>query len=60
MGWGMNFTIYLLVITQIKKNLGDKYITQCYIKNLSENKMKGMLSICHVQLYKQLYIFKTN
>ena len=39
------------------KNLRDKYIPQYYIKNPSENKMKGMLSICHVQLYKILSIF---
>lgn len=39
------------------KNLRDKYIPQYYTKNPTENKMKGMLSICHVQLYKKLSIF---
>jgi len=49
---------YLLTCNNTNiKNLQDKYIPQYYIKNPSENKMRDMLSICHVQLYKKLSIF---
>jgi hypothetical protein len=54
----MNFTLYLFTCNKTNiKNLWNKYIPQYLSKNPSENKMKGMLSICHGQLYKKMSIF---
>ena len=39
------------------KRFREKYVPQYYIANPSENKMKGMLTICHVQLYRNLSAF---
>lgn len=38
----------------------QKYIPSYYLKNPSEIKLKGMLSICHIQLYKNLSLFLKN
>ena len=39
------------------RNLRAKYIPSYYATNPNQNKMMGMLSICHVQLYKNLSTF---
>jgi hypothetical protein len=39
------------------KELRLKYIPTYYTTNPSESKMKGMLSLCHVQMYKKVSFF---
>ena len=39
------------------QELRIKYLPEYYVRNPNINKLKGMLSLCHVELYKKLSIF---
>ena len=49
---------YLFVCTNPDVvNLRTRYIPKYYLRNVSIEKMAGMLSICHTELFKNLSFF---
>lgn len=59
-GIGNEFHYLFLCNDNRIKDFRERFIPKYYLKYPNENKMYGLLSICHVQVYKKLSLFLKN